>query len=350
MSPQEIKGNVVAFPAGSSGTGLRQSASIKGRRPGGDKVVVLGGTGFVGSSVARTLLDQGRDVTVVARRMPSSIDRLCGARVLQRDAADPTIYDEILDGASSVVYAVGCLFPSESNADPLADIHGSLTPLIRLLEALRRRPEVSMVFLSSGGTVYGNPRTMPVTEEHPTDPTTSYGILKLAAEKYIGMYRELYGLDARVLRVANAYGPGQLTGRGQGVVGAFLDKIVHGKPVTIFGTGRGLRDYIQVDDVARAVVASLTAGGAHTVNIGTGIGTSLLQIVEELERIAGRRIEIDFQPLRGFDVESIVLDVAPFRALTGHKPMGMADGLADAYAWTSAHARQPLLSAVGTTS
>jgi UDP-glucose 4-epimerase len=153
-----------------------------------------------------------------------------------------------------------------------------------------------------------------------------------------------------VLRVANAYGPGQLTGRGQGVVGAFLDNIVRGKPVTIFGTGRCLRDYIQVDDVARAVVASLTAGGAHTVNIGTGIGTSLLQIVEELERIAGRRIEIDFQPLRGFDVESIVLDVAPFRALTGHEPIAIAEGLADAYEWTSARARRLLRSSSGTMS
>jgi UDP-glucose 4-epimerase len=305
-------GNVVPFPAAYCGADPHDGDSSRVCLPGGGQVVVLGGTGFIGSAVTRKLVDDGSEVTVVARRAPTGVDLPPGARVLQRDAADPAIYDEVLDGASAVVYAVGCLFPGESNADPLADIHGSLTPLIQLLEALRQRPEVPMVFLSSGGTVYGNPKTMPVTEDHPTDPTTSYGILKLAAEKYVGMYRELYGLEARVLRVANAYGPGQLTGREQGVVGAFLDRIVRGMPVTIFGTGRNVRDYIQIDDVAHAVVSALTAGGAHTVNIGTGIGTSLLQIVQQLEGIAGHPVEIDFRPSRGFDVDSIVLDVAAF--------------------------------------
>ncbi|GAA2726144.1 NAD-dependent epimerase/dehydratase family protein [Cellulomonas aerilata] len=298
----------------------------------GSRAVVLGGTGFVGSAVARRLLADGFDVTVAARRAPRDPGRLAGARVLTLDASDPTVHDELLEGASAVVYAVGCLFPQESNASPLADIQDSLTPLIHLLEALRRRPSVSLVFLSSGGTVYGNPRTLPVTEDHPTDPTTSYGILKLAAEKYIGMYRELYGIDARVLRVANAYGPLQPVGRGQGVVGVFLEQLLQGAPVTVFGAGRSVRDYVHVDDVARAVSVSLTAAGPATLNVGTGVGTSLLQIVQLLEQITGRGITVRHEPARGFDVESIVLDVSAYRALAGHDPVGLHAGLAATYA------------------
>lgn len=310
-------------------------------------VVVLGGTGFVGSAITRGLVADGYDVTVAARRLPVDLDRLSGARVLQRDAADPAIYDELLDGASAVVYAVGSLFPQESNASPLVDVHDSLTPVIHLLEALRRRPEVSMVFLSSGGTVYGNPRTMPVTEDHPTDPTTSYGILKLAGEKYIGMYRELYGVRARVLRVSNAYGPFQPIGRGQGVVGVFLDRVVRGLPVTVFGTGCTVRDYIHVDDIASAVIASLAAGVPHTLNVGTGVGTSLLQIVQLLEQISGRAVAVEHLPARGFDVESIVLDVGAFRALTGHEPIELTAGLTTAYGWALEHAGMCPLAASG---
>jgi UDP-glucose 4-epimerase len=117
-----------------------------------------------------------------------------------------------------------------------------MTPLVRLLDELRGRPHVAMVFLSSGGTmVCWNPKMMPGAKDHPTGPTTSYAILKLTAEKYIGMFRELYDLEARVLRVANAHGPGQPTGRGQGVVGALVERILRRMPATVFGTGRVTR-------------------------------------------------------------------------------------------------------------
>lgn len=310
-------------------------------------VVVLGGGGFVGSAITRGLVSDGYDVTVAEREPPKDLDRLAGARVLMRDAGDPAIYDELLDGAMAVVYAVGCLFPGESNASPLADIQDSLTPLIQLLEALRRQPEVPMVFLSSGGTVYGNPMMIPVTEDHPTNPTTSYGILKLTGEKYIGMYRQLYGVQASVLRVANAYGPFQPPGRGQGVVGVFVDRVARGLPVRVFGSGRVVRDYIHVDDVARAVGASIATATPHTLNIGTGVGTSVLQMVQLLEEISGRAIALDHLPSRDFDVESIVLDVATFRALVGRDPIDLTAGLTATYEWALGEAHRRGVAAAG---
>lgn len=295
-------------------------------------VVVLGGTGFIGRAITRALLDEGFDVSVVSRG-PSKEEarRVAGAEIVQADASDVAAWAHLLDEAAHIVYSVGALSPLESNLDPLMDVHQSLNPLLCLLEALRDRPDTSLVFLSSGGTIYGNTRVLPVPEDHPTDPITSYGILKLAAEKYIGMYRQLYGLEARVLRVANAYGPGQPVGRGQGVIGAFIDAVLRGAPVRVFGDGQTVRDYIHVDDIGRAVAALLRKGGPEVLNIGTGVGTSLLQIHDLLEDAVGRQIPIEFLESRGFDVRSIVLDVGPMRSLTGFAPIDLPTGLTDTW-------------------
>jgi UDP-glucose 4-epimerase len=145
------------------------------------------------------------------------------------------------------------------------------------------------------------------------------------------MYQRLYGVQARILRVANAYGPFQPVGRGQGVIGAFIERVVRDEPVVMFGSGRTVRDYIHIDDVARAVAASLTKQMPSPLNIGTGVGTSLLQIVSLLEDITHRRVSVEHRPARGFDVESIVLDVGGYRALTGEEPIELGAGVADAY-------------------
>ncbi|TFD54765.1 NAD-dependent epimerase/dehydratase family protein [Cryobacterium sp. Hh11] len=291
-------------------------------------VVVLGGTGFIGTSVSRHLLLDGHRVSVVGRRRPERMPLGLGrANFVEQKVSDVNAYERILDGVTDVVYSFTGLLPYQSNVSPLTDIAESLSPLISLLEALRTRPDVSLVFLSSGGTVYGNPRVLPVPEDHPTDPLTSYGIMKLTAEKYIGMYRDLYGVRARVLRVANAYGPLQPVGRNQGVIAEFMNSVIHGRPLSIFGTGRSVRDYIHVEDVAAAVVATLGVGGPNVLNVGTGVGTSLLQLHQILQEVSGERIELNFFESRGFDIESIVLDSSSYQALTGLSPIDFKIGV-----------------------
>ena len=291
-------------------------------------VAVLGGSGFIGSAIARVLIEDGFDVSIVGRREPAvRPEWFDKATFIQQEVSDEAAYDRLLEDVTDVVYSFTGLLPYQSNMSPLTDIIESLTPLISLLEALRKRPDVSMVFLSSGGTVYGDPRVLPVLEDHPTDPITSYGILKLTAEKYIGMYRDLYGVRARVLRLANVYGPLQPVGRNQGVIAEFMSSIVRGAPLKIFGTGRAVRDYIFVDDIAEAVVAALRIGGPHVLNVGTGVGTSLLQIHQILQDVTGQSIDVDFFEPRGFDIESIVLDSGAYQALTGLTPIDFRSGL-----------------------
>ncbi len=304
-------------------------------------VLMLGGTGFIGSAVSRLLASEGYNITIVTRRQPEMPDPWSAeVEWINGDASDPNLYDSILDGATHVVYLLTGLSPVESNRTPLMDITQSLTPLLLLLDALRQRPHIKLIFLSSGGTVYGNPRTLPVSEDHPTDPTSSYGILKLTAEKYIGMYAELYGIQARILRIANAYGPRQRTGRGQGVIGEFVNSILENRPLTIFGDGGSVRDYIYVDDVAIAVAAALKSQGPRVMNIGTGVGTSLLQLHQLFEDILGTSLPLEAKASRGFDVAAIVLDGATFLALTGHSPIDLRTGID----WTLRAAREELSS------
>ncbi|WP_066514903.1 NAD-dependent epimerase/dehydratase family protein [Curtobacterium ammoniigenes] len=289
--------------------------------------LVLGGAGFIGSAVVRDLVASRWKVTVLSRTVAPEAEWLDSVRFVHGDASDASAYPTLLDGITHVVFALTGLLPQQSNSAPLADVAHSLTPLLHLLDELRSRPTIRLVFLSSGGTVYGNPRTLPVLEDHPTNPLSSYGILKLTAEKYIGMYTELYGVDARVLRIANAYGPSQRTGRGQGVIGEFARAVANGEPLTIFGDGLSVRDYIYIDDVARAVTSAMRTGGPQIMNVGTGVGTSLLQLHQLFEDVLGRSLELRALPSRGFDVASIVLDSAALHALTGQPPTDLRTGL-----------------------
>jgi UDP-glucose 4-epimerase len=293
-------------------------------------VVVLGGTGFLGREIARAFLASGNSVTVVARHEPA--DRwnadLAALDVVRGDVGDTAMLAPLVDRADHVVYAVGTVLPAESNADPVADITSSLSPVLSLLEVLRHRTGTGLTYLSSGGTVYGNPREIPVGESSPCEPITSYGITKLTAEKYIAMYAKLYGVPARVLRVGNAYGPLQPSGRSQGIVGVVLASARSGKPVRVFGDGLTTRDYVHVEDVANATVAlAEIPGGPGVVNVGCGAGHTVLDVIDALKQVVGREVPVEHVPDRGFDVRSVVLDVSLLSSLISWEPVPFTTGM-----------------------
>ncbi|MBU4213389.1 MAG: NAD-dependent epimerase/dehydratase family protein [Actinobacteria bacterium] len=296
----------------------------------GPRVGVLGGQGFIGSAAAR-LLARDRDVLVIDRSEGRNVFESSNVETRAADVTDPDALAEALDDCTSVVFAVGAMLPAESTASPISDVQHTLTPVLRVLDYLRDRPGMRLVFLSSGGTVYGNPAVVPVLETHPTEPISSYGILKLTAEHYMRMYRVLYGVDGRVLRVANAYGPGQPSGRSQGVVANFVHAAMRDEPLTVFGSGRAVRDYIHVNDVASAIRAALDTDGPHVVNVATGVGTSTHQIISMLEHLMGKTLKVDQRPARTFDVDAIVLDASALVAMTGTEPIPLERGLREVY-------------------
>jgi len=294
------------------------------------RAVVLGGTGFLGSAIASALRDSGSEVLVVARSEPrAEVAHLIeGCDFLKLDVAMTGLERTVISSADLVVHAIGTSLPEESNADPVADSSTALVSILRTLEALRDISDVRLVYLSSGGTVYGNQAKLPIAESAPCAPISSYGIMKLAAERYIGMYRSIHGVAGTALRVANAYGPGQPARPSQGFIAACLDALVHARPLRLYGGGSAVRDFVFVDDVVGAVLAlSEVAYPPEIVNVGSGIGVSLAEIVRLVEEVTGEELQLEHVDPRSVDVHSVVLDVGLLGTLMDWHPVPITAGL-----------------------
>lgn len=293
-----------------------------------ERVAVLG-AGFLGTHLAAALGTAGVPTTLLSRSGPAPGIPRTGVDVVTGDIERGPDLDRALAGATEVVYAAGGLLPAESQKDPARDVTLTLEPLLAALEALRGRPGIRLTVLSSGGTVYGRPRHLPVDEEHPTEPISSYGVLKLTGEHYVRMYRELYGIPARVLRCSNVYGEHQSPARTQGAVGAFLHRVARAEPVVIYGDGATVRDYVYVGDLAEVVLALLGDADAPLVlNVGSGVGTSLAELVDLVGAVTGEPVEVEHRPARSLDVDAIVLDVGRLRRAVRYSPVELADGVA----------------------
>jgi UDP-glucose 4-epimerase len=300
-----------------------------------NNVVVLGGAGFLGSEVVRAFVAAGSSVTVVSRRLPveSRAANVAGASVIVGDATDRTLLEKVLRDADHIVDAVGSPNPSESQRAPAASLVETLPRLLVLLEALRDRTNVGMTYFSSGGTVYGNALRNPIDECTTCEPVTSYGAIKVTAEQHVAMYCRAYGLSARILRVANAYGPTQDAARGQGVVAAVLAAAMSGKSVPIYGDGRAVRDYIHAADVAQAVVRlAAVPDGPRVFNVGTSVGHSTRDVLRIVEQASGRSVPFDDQPARGFDIRRSVLDTALLASWVEWHPRTLEEGIAETWA------------------
>ena len=285
------------------------------------------GAGFLGTHVSQALAARGIATRVMTRSPldDERADRLGGPELIVADASVRPAVAAALDGVDHVYFCAGGLMPAESNLDPAADVALALPPVLNVLEALRAQPATGLTFISSGGTVYGPPERVPVREDHPTEPVTSYGVMKLTAEKYVLMYSRLYGVSARLLRCSNVYGPYQRPARGQGFIAAALHRIRRGEPVVVFGDGLNVRDYVFAPDVARAMVdLAAIAGGPAVLNVGSGAGISLRDLLALIARVTGAEPRIEERPDRGFDVREIVLDVGALSALV--EPPGTSLG------------------------
>ena len=275
------------------------------------KCVIFGGGGFIGSTIADRLLKDGHELRIFERpRVAPYRAFVSGENVewVTGDLSSTHDVNDAVDGADVVLHLVSTTLPKGSNDDPIYDVQTNVVASLQMLNAMVARKVGRIVFISSGGTVYGNPVYLPIDEKHPTDPLVSYGITKLAIEKYLHLFEHLHGIKAISLRVANPYGERQRIETAQGAVGVFLHRAISGKPLDIWGDGTVTRDYIHVSDVAEAFVQAIDyRGGKRTFNISSGVGVSLNELIGMLEVVLGRPIERNYLPGRPFDVPASVL-------------------------------------------
>lgn len=275
------------------------------------KFIIFGGSGFIGSSVLDLLLKEGYKVRVFDR-LPLKNKRnyinFENIEEINGDFSNIKDVSRALEGMDVVIHLISTTLPANSNSQILFDIESNLIPTIKLLNLMALKKS-SLIFVSSGGTVYGNPIYLPINESHTTNPLVSYGVTKLSIESYMLLYKKLYGMDIKILRVSNPFGAGQNKLYGHGVIATFLSHMINNKTIEIWGDGSIQRDYLYITDLSRAIYKAIQYKGRRTVfNIGSGIGVSINELITIIEATTGLTASIDYKPSRTSDVKINILD------------------------------------------
>lgn len=302
------------------------------------KCVIFGGGGFIGSTIADLLLVKGYDIRIFERPRVEPYRKFKKNENLEWVTGDLLSVHDVnnaLKGIDVILHLVSTTLPKNSNEDPIYDVQTNLVGTLQMLNAMVANKIRKIVFISSGGTVYGIPSYLPIDEKHPTDPLVSYGITKLAIEKYLKLFENMHGIKPIIMRVSNPYGERQRTETAQGAVSAFIHQAIRGLPIDIWGDGSIIRDYIHVSDVAEAFVQAVSYPGPGNVfNISSGSGTSLNELVGSLEVVLGKPIERRYLPGRSFDVPASILCNSLARKELEWKPLtSMHDGIARTAEW-----------------
>ena len=301
------------------------------------KCVIMGGGGFIASHLSDALLAEKHDVHVFDRTEARYLEysRQRGADIITGDFSNRDDIRRAILNCDVIYHLISATVPQTSNDDPRNDVEANVLSTLYLLDEARKAGGKKIVFVSSGGTVYGVPQAIPIKENHPTEPITSYGICKLIIEKYLHLYWTLYGLKYCVLRVANAYGERQPITGSQGVIATFLDKALRQDELSVWGDGSVIRDYVYAGDVARALgKAAVYSGEMKVFNIGAGQGHSLNEVIEVIEQIVQKPLRTKNTSGRVFDVPINVLDISSAKLYLDWQPtVSLSEGIAREYEW-----------------
>lgn len=310
------------------------------------KALVTGGAGFIGSHVAELFIANGWKVTVVDDLSSGKRENLpAAAEFHQMSVTSPEFARLVSAGKFDVAaHLAAQMDVRKSVADPVADAHTNIIGALNLLEALRASgARTRVIFTSTGGVLYGDFNTPPNYETYPKDPESPYAIAKLSTEYYLAYYSRVHDREYAALRFGNVYGPRQDPHGEAGVVAIFCGRIHDNRPLTVFGDGLQTRDYVYVGDVARAVWLASTKGlpekgrlDARGFNIGTGEGTSVLEIARLLKETARKEVPVEFAPHRPGEQQESFVNADKARELLGWAPeVTLAEGIAKTYEWSA---------------
>lgn len=300
------------------------------------KCLLIGGCGFIGSRLIPKLVASGRSITVIDKRKPLNQDKVVGVTYVCGDFFDTCLIERLVLENDEIIHLAYATVPNTSFDDPLADLEQNLKPAVQLFDIVARK-DARLMLVSSGGTIYGEAQATPISEEHPTQPISPYGVTKLTLEKYAYLYAKTRGLDVICVRPANPYGEGQRPFAGQGFISTALATAMQGNPITIYGEHGTVRDYIYIDDLTEGILVALEHGVCNEIyNIGSSIGRSNLEVVQAMEPLLddiGIKLSIDYQPSRPFDVKINILDCCKLCNLGWNLRCDFENGLRQTITW-----------------
>jgi len=278
------------------------------------KCLILGGGGFIGSNLIGSLLQQGFDVRIFdivgfsRKNIKEYIDIV---EIVEGDFNDSLKLKIVLEDIDYVYHLISTTVPSSSQLNPQFDIESNLLPTLNLLDLVKESSVKKLIYLSSGGTVYGVPIATPIKENHTTNPINSYGIVKKSIEDYLLLYNRLWSIDICIFRLSNPYGEKQNPKGVQGVIPVFLSKAINKETVEVWGDGTVIRDYIYIKDVMAIMVRALEIETPEIIyNLGSGIGTSINDILKYIKENLELDLKVNYCQGRSFDVPVNVLDVS----------------------------------------
>ncbi|MHA1617142.1 MAG: SDR family NAD(P)-dependent oxidoreductase [Candidatus Njordarchaeales archaeon] len=301
------------------------------------RVLVTGGAGFIGSHTVELLLEKEFDVVILDNFRTSSkqnIENIKGIRdknkkliIVQGDIRDPIVIREAIKDIDAVIHLAAIVSVDEATKWPELTFQVNAEGTLNILEALRRF-DVEKIVYASSSAVYGDPLYLPIDEKHPLFPKNPYGASKLAGEALVNAYHQTYGLKAVVLRYFNVYGPRMPPGLYSGVILKFIKAAIRNDPLVIFGDGTQLRDFVYVTDVARANVVAVEKNISGVFNIGTGSGTSILDLAKKVIELTNSKSEITFSEPRPGDIKKSIASIERAKKILTWRPeVSLEEGL-----------------------
>lgn len=302
--------------------------------------LVLGGCGFLGSYAAESLLPLSNRVRIFDRlhvnteNIDAFKDRI---ELVHGDLNNQKNLEDCLDGIDHVFHFASTTIPQTATENPLFDLESNVGSIIRLLEIAKKNRIRKIVYVSSGGTVYGIPRQIPLKEDHPTDPISAYGVSKLAIEKYFHLYGHLFGVEYLILRLSNPYGPRQNVANPQGAITHFLNSILNGRTIEVWGDGTVIRDYFFVRDLLTLfpkLLSDTLKNGIY--NVGYGEGHDLNDVLKTIEKVIGKKPTVKYIAGRKLDVPVNVLDMGKTQKEVQWRPgTTLEEGIRQTWKWMS---------------
>lgn len=301
-------------------------------------ILITGGTGFIGSHIVENLLNTQHQITVLTTSSgihPNIAPFIDKIKLVRGSFGDQVLMEQLLTGVDYLIHLAWSSVPKVASDNPAYDAQTNVIGGIYLLQAAVKTNVKKIIFISTGGALYGIPQYTPIDEQHPLRPISAYGISKMSFERYLHFFFKNHQLDYTILRVANAYGTRQNLTKGQGVIGIWLDKIRKNDTIEIWGDGTIIRDYIYVADIAKAVVKAVDYQGKRKVfNLGAGKGYSLNQILETCQKIYPQKLAVSYLAGRSFDVPINVLDITKIQQeFDWHPTTSLTEGLRATWEW-----------------